>query len=75
MSAATRRTKRAPFRACRSCHALVPKEVDRCPYCGSTDLTEEWAGVAIILDTEKSVLIKYMPVRVEKPGRYAIRVY
>ncbi len=67
-----RKPRRPPFKACRECHALVPRDATRCPYCGSTDLTEEWEGVLIILKPDKTLLKRY--VNIEKPGRYAIRV-
>ncbi len=75
MSVSERRGRRrsVPFKACRVCHALVPKNAERCPVCGSTDLSEEWEGAVIIIDM-RSVLVEKLPFRVEKPGRYALRV-
>jgi DNA-directed RNA polymerase subunit E" len=55
---------------------LVPRRVaeesGRCPYCGSTDLTENWEG-AIVIIKENSQLIGKLEY-LEKPGRYAIEV-
>ena len=64
--------KRKPFKACRKCKALVDKDVGVCPICGSIDFTDEWEGVVIIIDPEKSLVAKMLGI--EKPGRYAIKV-
>lgn len=67
-----RRTRSPPFKACRRCKSLVPKDATRCPVCGSTDLTEDWEGAFIVLDVERSLLAKKLGI--EKPGKYAIKV-
>ncbi len=64
--------KRKPFKACRKCKALVDKDVEICPVCGSNDFTDEWEGVVIIIDPKKSLVAKMLGI--EKPGRYAIKV-
>ncbi|NPA05042.1 MAG: DNA-directed RNA polymerase, subunit E'' [Crenarchaeota archaeon] len=51
---------------------LVPPEATRCPNCGSTDLTEDWKGVIIVIDPESSTLAKKL--KIERPGRYAVLV-
>ena len=56
--------------ACRECRALTTGK--KCPVCGSTNLTENWSGVVIILDPENSEVAKMMGVA--KPGRYAVEV-
>ncbi len=61
-----------PFKACRKCHALVDKHAEVCPICGSRDLTDDWEGMVIIIDPEKSVIAKELGI--DKPGRYAIKV-
>ena len=43
-----------------------------CPKCKSTNLSDDWSGLAIIFDIEKSDIAKNMDV--DKPGKYAIRV-
>ncbi len=68
----TRRTRLPPFKACRKCKSLVPREATRCPVCGSTDLSDDWEGAIIVLDPEKSRIAKSLGI--EKPGRYAIKV-
>ncbi len=60
------------FKACRKCKALVDRNTSECPICGSREFSEEWEGVVIVLDPEKSEIAKLLGV--EKPGRYAIKV-
>ncbi len=59
------------LKACRNCGALVPKDTNVCPICGSTSFTEAWEGMVIIIDP-KSLLA--MELKIEKPGMYAIKV-
>ncbi len=66
------RRRTIPFKACRRCKSLVPRDATRCPVCGSTDLSEDWEGAIIVLDPEKSRLAKSLGF--DKPGRYALRV-
>jgi len=67
-----RRRARPLFKACRRCHALVPREATRCPICGSSDFSENWEGAIIVLNVERSRLSKKLEI--EKAGRYALRV-
>ncbi len=67
-----RRVRAPPFKACRRCKSLVPREATRCPVCGSTDLTEDWEGAIIVIDPEKSILAKKLEIT--RPGRYALKV-
>lgn len=66
------RRKALPLKACVNCKILVPLKVEICPSCGSRDFTEDWEGIVIILDPEKSELAKAMGK--DKPGRYALKV-
>ncbi|MET1128682.1 MAG: transcription elongation factor subunit Spt4 [Thermoproteota archaeon] len=66
------RARGRPFKACRRCKSLVPKEATRCPVCGSTDLSNDWEGVIVVIDPEKSELAKKLGIT--QPGRYALRV-
>jgi DNA-directed RNA polymerase subunit E" len=61
-----------PFKACRKCRALVDKNADICPICGSRDLTLDWDGMIIVIDPESSEIAKELGL--ERPGRYAIKV-
>lgn len=61
-----------PFKACAKCRLLVLHEEEKCPNCGSTTFTEEWSGIAIILDPDKSEVAKILGIT--KPGKYAIKI-
>ena len=63
--------RRVRFVACKSCGALVSPESRVCPICGSTQFSEAWEGMVIIIDKE-SVLAKNL--NIEKPGGYVIKV-
>lgn len=66
------RRSRKPFKACVKCRFLVPHEEQKCPNCGSDTFSDEWSGIAIIIDPSKSEIAKVLGI--SKPGRYAIRV-
>jgi len=57
-------------RACRNCHVITDGNI--CPECKSTDLSDDFSGVVIILDPERSEIAKLMNIK--KKGRYAVRV-
>lgn len=57
---------------CRECHRVADHEVDACPACGSTSLTEDWAGYVIILHPADSEIAERMEVT--EPGTYALKV-
>ena len=56
--------------ACRKCRALTTERV--CPVCGSTDLSENWSGMIIIVDPERSEVAKVIGAKVR--GKYALSV-
>ncbi len=60
------------FKACRRCRALVNRDTEICPICGSREFSDEWEGVVIIIDPERSELAKVL--NIDKPGRYALKV-
>ena len=43
-----------------------------CPNCNSKDMSDDFSGLVIIMDPKDSVVAKAM--KVEKKGRYALRV-
>ena len=57
-------------KVCRKCHYIADESV--CPNCKSTDLSDDFGGLIIIMDPEKSVIAQAM--KAKKKGRYAIRV-
>ncbi len=76
MATSTRRRgkKRAlpGYKACRNCKAVIPENENKCPYCGSTDFSDEWYGLIIVIDPEKSALAKALGL--SRKGIYAIDV-
>jgi DNA-directed RNA polymerase subunit E" len=58
--------------ACRECHAVVEPDEDTCSICGSTSLTEDWAGYVIISHPDESEIAEEMEVT--QPGKYALKV-
>ena len=59
-------------RACRECHAVVEPDVQTCPLCGSSSLTEDWSGYVIIAHPDESEIAVEMEV--SKAGKYALKV-
>lgn len=67
-----RRSSQRSLKACKSCKALVPLDTERCPVCGSTEFTEEWSGIIIVFDPERSRVARMLGIK--QPGRYAIKL-
>ncbi|WOX58364.1 transcription elongation factor subunit Spt4 [Methanoculleus receptaculi] len=57
-------------RVCRECHRVV--EGEACVVCGTSNLSEDWAGYVVIIDPEHSDIAKKMNITL--PGRYALKV-
>lgn len=58
---------------CRDCHRVQDAEVEsQCSACGSTALTEDWAGYVVISHPAESEIAAEMEVT--EPGRYALKV-
>ena len=57
------------MKACRECKYVV-KQGNKCPICGSEDLTEKFYGMVIIVDPEKSEIAKLLGIKT--PGQYAL---
>lgn len=62
----------APDPVCRECHRVLEQDDDACPNCGSTSLTEDWAGYVIISHPEESEIAAEM--QVTEAGSYALKV-
>ncbi|MGC9210246.1 MAG: transcription elongation factor subunit Spt4 [Acidilobus sp.] len=63
-------TRRVSMKACKSCGALVPRDVNVCPVCGGTTFVDDWEGIMIFLDN--SELAKRLKVNYK--GTFAIKV-
>ncbi|MDD2439226.1 MAG: DNA-directed RNA polymerase, subunit E'' [Methanosarcinaceae archaeon] len=57
-------------KVCRHCLRLLDGET--CPICGTSDLSEEWSGLVIILDPSRSEIAKKLGV--ELPDKFALKV-
>jgi len=66
------KARKTIFKACKNCKALAPQDTTVCPLCGSTDFSEEWSGMVIVIDPERSQIAKALGIT--KPGRYAIKI-
>lgn len=63
----------ATRRACRECHYVLDSpDQQTCPNCGSSSLTEDWAGYVVIAHPETSAIADEM--QVTEPGQYALKV-
>ncbi len=60
--------------ACRECHFVQEGAVEReaCQSCGSTSLTEDWAGYVVVGHPEESQIADEMGIT--EPGTYALKV-
>jgi len=58
--------------ACRECHSINDANAQSCDLCGSSSLTEDWAGYVIITHPEESEVAAEM--NVSDPGGYALKV-
>ncbi|WP_410766442.1 transcription elongation factor subunit Spt4 [Haloferax sp. DFSO60] len=58
--------------ACRECHFVNDPDSQTCDNCGSTSLTEDWAGYVVITHPERSEIAEEM--NVSEPGGYALKV-
>jgi len=66
------------MKACRKCRRILKDDEiekdksNRCPNCHSTDLSEDFSGMVIIINPADSEIAKKL--QVDKPGSYALRV-
>ncbi len=59
------------MKACKECRMLV-EAADKCPLCGSDELSERFSGMLIVLDSEKSEIAKVAEAKAA--GKYAVKV-
>jgi DNA-directed RNA polymerase subunit E" len=57
-------------KACRACNLISYGSV--CPSCETTNLSDDFSGIAIIFDSQRSVIAKKMDTK--RNGRFALRV-
>lgn len=57
-------------KACKLCNTIV-EEGDKCPNCGSKEITEGFKGRAVILNPEKSEIAKKLNLK--QSGNFAIK--
>jgi DNA-directed RNA polymerase subunit E" len=55
---------------CRECHRVVTGQT--CPICSSSNLSSDWSGMVIIIDSGRSEIAKKLDVKL--PDRYALKV-
>ncbi|MFB6130896.1 MAG: transcription elongation factor subunit Spt4 [Salinigranum sp.] len=58
--------------ACRECHFINPPDTQICKNCGSSSLTEDWAGYVVITHPTQSEIAAEM--NVNEAGGYALKV-
>jgi len=59
------------MKVCKDCKYIF-SEGDKCPACGSENITDKMYGRIFILDIERSEIAKLMNAKV--PGKYAVKV-
>lgn len=58
------------LRACRQCNMITEEKI--CPNCRSSDLSEDYSGILIILEPDKSKIAEKLGLK--KEGLYALKV-
>jgi len=66
------RSRKPKRKACLKCKAIVPYDAKKCPVCGSTQFTEDFEGVLIIIKPDKSEIAKVAGI--DKEGKFAVRL-
>ncbi len=57
-------------RACRTCKIITDENV--CPICKGTELSDDYSGLLIVLDTENSLLAEKLEAK--EAGSYALKI-
>ncbi len=61
------------MRACRHCRKIeTDKKVNQCAGCQSHDLSEDFSGIVVVIDYEKSTIAQKMGITAN--GKYAVKV-
>jgi len=56
--------------ACKKCKAITNQKI--CPVCGSREISQNWKGLFIVFDPEKSEIAK--KINITTKGKYALKV-
>ncbi len=56
--------------ACRQCKFVTTAKV--CPACRSSDLTPDWAGIALVMRPNTSMIAQTLGI--SRDGKYALKV-
>ncbi len=59
-------------KACKSCRMVFTEDVEKCPNCGSVELSAKFSSQIVIFDPAKSKMAEKLGAKV--PGRYAVRI-
>ncbi|MFX0135691.1 MAG: transcription elongation factor subunit Spt4 [Candidatus Hodarchaeota archaeon] len=57
-------------KACRTCHRIT--ESSHCPKCKTSNLSENFVGVVVIVNPTNSLIASKL--NVNEPGKYALKV-
>jgi DNA-directed RNA polymerase subunit E" len=57
-------------KACKNCRMISNGPI--CPNCKSSNLSDDWTGIVIVMDPKNSEIAQKMGIKA--PGKYAIRV-
>jgi DNA-directed RNA polymerase subunit E" len=57
-------------KACSTCHFITKENV--CPRCKTSTLSDDFSGILIVFDPERSTIAKAMNIK--EKGRYALKV-
>jgi DNA-directed RNA polymerase subunit E" len=50
-------------KVCKTCRIIITHG-EKCPLCGSEDLTNKWSSYVVVLNAEKSALAKKLDLKV-----------
>ena len=58
------------MRACRYCKNISEESV--CPVCKSTEFSDDYSGLLVVLDADNSILAEKLNTK--EPGNYALKI-
>ncbi|HDM22514.1 MAG: DNA-directed RNA polymerase, subunit E'' [Methanomicrobia archaeon] len=60
------------MKACKDCNRILSSKAEICPNCKTSHFSDEWHGLVIIINPQKSVIAKELMINA--PGKYALKV-